>query len=161
MLKRNLLILLSALALTSAVQAHEFKLGDIQIGHPYARATVPQQTSGGAFLALENTGKTDDKLIKVESSMANSVEIHNMEMVGDVMKMREVDLIDLKAGSKISMKPGGGYHIMLIGLKKQLNAGDKFPLTLQFEKAGKIEVMVFVEANTNTTPAASDMHDHH
>jgi copper(I)-binding protein len=73
-----------------------------------------------------------------------------MEMVGDIMKMREVDGIELKAGSKISMKPGGGYHIMLVGLKHPLIAGDKFMLTLYFEKAGKIEVVVHVEADSPT-----------
>jgi copper(I)-binding protein len=129
----------------TSVLAHEFKLGDIKIAHPYARATVPQQSTGGAYLGLENTGKTDDKLLKVESTIARSVEIHSMEMVGDVMKMREVDGIDIKAGSKISMKPGDGYHIMLIGLQQQLKAGDKFPMTLVFAKAGKIDVVVVVE----------------
>jgi len=144
----RLITFIGAVTLASVVSAHEFKLADIQIGHPYARATVTQQTTGGAYFGLENKGKTDDKLIKVESNIAKSVEIHNMEMVGDVMKMREVDGIELKAGSKISMKPGGGYHIMLVGLNQQLKVGDKFPLTLYFAKAGKIEVVVYVEADT-------------
>ncbi len=138
--------IVSTALLISSAYAHEFTLGDIQIAHPYARATVAQQTSGGAYFGLENKGKQDDKLVKVSGTIAKSVEIHNMEMAGDVMKMREVDGIELKAGSKISMKPAGGYHIMLIGLTQPLKAGDKFPLTLQFEKAGKIEVVVHVEA---------------
>lgn len=142
-----LISLITSVVLVSAAQAHELKLGDIQIDHPYARATVPQQSSGGAYLTVENNGKTDDKLIKVESNIARSVEIHNMEMVGDVMKMRAVDGIELKAGSKVSMAPGGGYHIMLIGLNQQLKVGDKFPLTLYFAKAGKIEVAVVVKAD--------------
>ncbi|MET3108901.1 copper(I)-binding protein [Oxalobacteraceae bacterium GrIS 2.11] len=145
-LKSRILAGLLSMLVITAVCAHEFKLGEIQIAHPYARATVTQQTSGAAYLGLENKGKTTDKLLKVESNVAKSVEIHNMEMVGDVMKMREVDGLELKAGSKISMSPGGGYHIMLIGLKQPLKAGDKFPLTLTFEKAGKIEVVVYVDA---------------
>jgi copper(I)-binding protein len=148
--------LFCATLITASAYAHEFKLGDIQIDHPYARATVAQQTSGGAYFGLENKGKQDDKLIKVSSSVAKSVEIHTMEMAGDVMKMREVDQIELKAGSKISMKPGGGYHIMLIGLNQTLAAGDKFSMTLQFEKAGKIDVVVVVEA---ATPAPME-HQH-
>ena len=126
--------------------AHDFKLGGIQIVHPYARATAPQQTSAGVYLALENQGKTDDKLIKAASTIAKSIEIHQMEMVGDIMKMREVDAIELKAGSKLSMVPGGGYHIMISGLSHDLKAGDQFPLTLFFSKAGKIDVVVHVEA---------------
>jgi len=155
MFTRNLIKLCSSLACTlvfaSAVQAHEYKLGDIQIDHPFARATVPGQVSAGAYVSLENKGTVDDKLIKADStSVANSVELHKMEMKGDVMKMVEVDSIVLKAGEKIKMKPGGGYHLMLMGLKQPLKAGDKFPLTLYFEKAKKIDVMVKVEANAHT-----------
>lgn len=138
--------LFSALLFTSVVEAHDFKLGEIRIEHPFARATVAQQTSGGAYVGLENTGKVNDKLIKAESDIAKSVQLHTMEMVGSIMKMREVDHIDLNAGSKISMKPGDGYHIMLMGLNRPLNIGDQFPLTLSFEKAGKIQVTVNVEA---------------
>lgn len=145
MLKRHLITLLTASALVCTAAAHEFKLGDIQISHPYARATVPQQTTGGAYFNLENNSKLDDRLIHVSSTVAKSAEIHTMTMAGDVMKMREVDQIDIKAGSKITMKPGDGYHIMLVGLSKQLTPGDKFPMTLEFAKAGKIEVMVYVE----------------
>jgi len=139
-------IFFGAAALISVAHAHEFKIGDIEIAHPYARATVQQQVTGGAYLGLENKGKTDDRLLRIESAVAGSVEIHTMEMAGDVMKMREVDGIELKAGSKINMAPGGGYHLMLIGLKHPLIAGDKFMLTLYFAKAGKIEVVVHVEA---------------
>lgn len=142
-----ILFLTGALLLTST-WAQDYKLGDIQIDHPHARATVAQQSTGGAYVGLNNRGTVDDKLVRVESSIAASAEIHNMEMVGDIMKMREVDGIDLKVGSKISMKPSGGYHVMLLGLRHQLKLGDKFPMTLYFAKAGKIEVQVAVEADT-------------
>jgi copper(I)-binding protein len=144
---QRFIFLIGAAVALSIAQAHEFKLGDIQINHPYARATAPSQTSGSTYIDLENNGKADDALTKAETSIAQSVAIHTMEMVGEVMKMREVDSIELKAGSKVSMRPGGGYHIMLIGLKQPLKAGEKFPLTLHFAKAGKIEVMVVVEAD--------------
>ena len=143
---KGLVALLGSITLMSSALAHEYQLGDIQIIHPAARATVAQQSTGGAYLTLENRGKADDSLIRIESGAAQSVEMHTMEMAGDVMKMRAVDTIELKAGSKVSMKPGGGYHLMLIGLKKPLKTGDTFPLTLFFAKAGKIEVMVHVEA---------------
>jgi len=139
---------IAAVTLAAIAQGHEFKIGDIQIVHPYARATAPQQSAGGAYLGLENRGETDDRLARVESGIARSVEIHTMEMQGDIMKMREVDGIDLKAGARISMQPGGGYHIMLMGLKQPLKAGDNFPLTLYFDKAGKIDVVVNVEAKS-------------
>lgn len=152
MFTRSLITFFSTLVLASAVQAHDYKVGDIQINHPFARATVPGQVSGGAYLGLENNGKTDDALVSAESAVAKSVELHTMEMTADnVMKMREVKKIDLGAGKKISMKPGGGFHIMLMGLKQQLKAGEKFPLTLYFEKAGKIDVVVNVEAASAAT----------
>jgi len=144
---KGLTAVLGTVTLMAAVQAHEYQLEHIQIIHPAARATVAQQSTGAAYLTLENRGKTDDSLIRLESGVAESIEMHNMEMAGDVMKMRAVDTIELKAGSKTSMKPGGGYHIMLIGLKKPLKTGDTFPLTLIFAKSGKIEVMVHVEGN--------------
>lgn len=149
----------STVVFASAVQAHdhEFKIGKIEIEKPYARATMPQQVSGAAFMTIENDGKVNDKLVKAESPVAKSVQIHLMEMTaGDVMKMREVNYIDLGADSKIKMHPGGGYHIMLVELKKPLTAGEEFPLTLYFEKAGKIEVAVKVKAATT----GSDKHQH-
>ena len=146
---QTLMVLIGSIALISVSQAHEYQLADIQITHPAARATVPQQSSGAAYLGLENHGKSGDRLVKVESGVADSVEIHSMEMNGDVMKMRTVDSVELAAGSKVSMKPGGAYHIMLIGLKHPLKTGDAFPLTLYFAKAGKIDVMVHVEAAIN------------
>ena len=141
-------VFIGASLFSIAASAHDFSLGDIQIGHPFARATIAQQTAGGAYLSLHNVGKSDDQLVKVSSSVAKKGEIHNMEMVGDVMKMRAIDKIEVKAGSKISMQPGGGYHIMLIGLNRTLKAGEQFPLTLEFAKAGKIDVTVNVEAIT-------------
>jgi len=143
--------LVCTVVLASAAQTHEYKLGDIQINHPFARATAPGQVSGGVYLELENNGKADDELVKAKSTIAKSVELHTMEMTADnVMKMREVKKIDLGAGKKISMKPGGGYHIMLMGLTKQLKAGDQFPLTLYFKKEGEIDVMVNIEAANAT-----------
>ena len=144
-MQRRSLFIVAALALSSASQAHDYKLQDLHIDHPYARATAPQQPSAGAFLMIENQGKTTDKLVSASSPAAKSVQIHTMSMEGNVMKMREVGSIELQPGSKVEMKPGGGYHLMLIGLQRSLKAGDTFPLTLTFEKAGKTEVSVKVE----------------
>jgi copper(I)-binding protein len=134
-----------AAAFGTSAQAQEFKLNGLHINHPYARATVVNQPSGGAYLTIENKGKTADRLIAVSSPVARKVEIHTMSMEGNVMKMREVDGIELKPSAKVEMKPGDGYHLMLTGLQQQLKAGDKFPLTLTFEKAGKTEVSVTVQ----------------
>ena len=131
---------------TSALvaQAHSFKLGDINIGHPYARTTAAGQASGGGYLKLENRG-ADDKLLSASADVAASVELHSMSMEGDVMRMRQVDGIALPKGKTVELKPGG-FHIMFMGLKAPLKSGDKFPLKLKFEKAGEVTVTVNVEA---------------
>jgi len=142
------------LAFSAFAYAHEYRVGALKIGHPYARATVPGQPSGGAYLKLENTGSESDKLLSVTSPAAKSVEIHDMKMDGNVMKMREAGEIELKPMSTVTMAPGGGYHIMLMGLIQPLKAGGKFPMTLTFQKAGKIEVSVSVEDLKDKQPAA-------
>lgn len=131
-----------AAALLFGTAAH----AQVQVGKSYARATVPQQQSAGAYLILENRGKEADRLVAVSTPVARSVELHTMALDGNVMRMREVGAIDLGAGARIEMKPGEGFHVMLMGLQKPLTAGDSFPMTLQFEKAGKIEINVTVEA---------------
>ena len=131
---------------TSALvaQAHSFKLGDINIGHPYARTTATGQASGGGYLKLENKG-ADVKLLSASADVSASVELHSMSMEGDVMRMRQVDGIALPKGKTVELKPGG-LHIMFMGLKAPLKSGDKFPLKLKFEKAGEVTVTVNVEA---------------
>jgi copper(I)-binding protein len=122
---------------------------NIVISHPYARATVPGQPSGGAYISIENKGKVADTLKSLSSTVAKSTELHTMAMDGNVMKMREVGDVDIKPSEKIAMHPGDGYHIMLIGLNKPLKVGDHFPMTLTFAKAGKIDVSVEVEPFTS------------
>lgn len=134
-----------ALALTAgAALAHDYRLADLHILDPYARPTVPSQPTGAAFLTIENKGSAADKLVAVSTTIAKSVEIHTMAMEGNVMTMREVQSIELKPATKIAMRPGQGYHLMLFGLHQQLKAGDTFSLTLTFEKAGKTNVTVSV-----------------
>ena len=112
-----------ALGLASlVVHAHEFKLGAITIGHPYARATAAGQPTGGGFLKFSNAGAAD-KLLSVSADVSKSVELHEMKMEGDVMKMRQVDGVELAAGKTVEFKPGG-YHVMFVGLKAPLKAGD-------------------------------------
>ncbi|WDZ95545.1 copper chaperone PCu(A)C [Herbaspirillum sp. WKF16] len=149
------------LAAAPLSQAHEYKLGQLEIGHPYARSTVPGQPAGGAYFSIENKGSAPDRLVALSSPVAKSTEIHTMAMEGNLMKMREVDGgLEVKPGQKIAMQPGNGYHVMLMGLSKPLKAGDKVPLTLTFEKAGKVDVTVNVE---DIAAGKDDMkgHAHH
>jgi copper(I)-binding protein len=116
------------------------------ITNAHARPTVAGQTSGAAYFDIENKGKTSDRLLKVSSPAAQSAEVHSMTMDGSIMRMREVTQLELKPSAKLTMSPGDGYHIMLVGLKKALKPGEKIPLNLRFEKAGKIELEAVVDS---------------
>lgn len=149
---------LSAALIASTAIAQQDPAGTIRVDHSYARATMPGQTSGGAYLTLENRGDHPDTLIAVQSPAAQSVEIHTMAMSGNVMRMREIGSIDIKPGEKITMRPGDGYHLMLMGLKAPLKAGDRLPLTLTFRKGGKMETTIVVDDGSMNH---SEMSHHH
>ncbi|MGV3741282.1 MAG: copper chaperone PCu(A)C [Burkholderiaceae bacterium] len=136
---------IATLTISASAFAHDYKVGDIRVDHPYARPTVAAQTAGGVYLSIENRGKTSDQLIAASSPVSKSAELHTMSMEGNVMKMREVPHIEIKPSEKIAMRPGHGYHIMLIGLKQPLKAGDSLPLTLRFKNAGTVETKISVE----------------
>lgn len=115
----------------------------VTVEQAWARATVAQQKVSGAFLRVKSA--QDGRLVEVHSSVAGSVQMHEMAMTGDIMKMREVDAVSLPAGQWVEFKPGG-YHLMLMGLKKPIVAGDKIPLTLVVEGANKKRQTVEVQA---------------
>ncbi|MBM3344998.1 MAG: copper chaperone PCu(A)C [Betaproteobacteria bacterium] len=144
----------------SAAAAHsvDYKAGDLQIGHPYARATPPGATVAGAYLSIENKGKTADKLLRAASPVAGLVELHSMRMDGNVMRMRAVPAIDVPAGASVKLAPGG-LHVMLQELKRPLKSGERVPLTLVFERAGEVKVDLAVES-ASAAPAGSAHRSH-
>lgn len=123
---------LSALIVLSTLCAGA--LAAVNVTAPWVRATVPAQKSSGAFMRLESS--TPARLIGVSSPVAAQVELHQMEMKDSMMKMQQVDGIDLPAGKGVNLA-SGSYHIMLVGLKQQLKAGEAINLTLQIEHPGK------------------------
>ena len=126
--------------------ALDYKLGAIEIGQPWTRATPPTAESGGGYLVLKNTGTTPDRLIAVKSPAADKVEIHEMKMDGNIMRMREVEKgIEIPPGATVELKPGG-FHVMFMGLKAPFAKDAKVPATLVFEKAGSIDVELMVQA---------------
>ena len=127
--------------------AHGATVGDIEIGHPYATPSLPGTTNGAAYFAmLENTGNAADRLLRAATPVAARVELHTMAVDAQgVMRMRELDGIALAPHEKIRMRPGMGMHLMLIGLKEPLIQGQSVPLTLRFERAGELQVMLAVQ----------------
>lgn len=163
MFKRLTLSFFALLMMVNA-QAQTVKAGSLIIEHAHARATVGNMPNSAAFLQLSNKGKSDDALVSASTTIADRVELHTMSMEGDVMKMRTVDSVDLKAEASLAMKPGQGPHIMLFGLKKPLKAGEKFPMTLNFRKAGavdvSVEVMDFAAHGNHGSGHAHEEHKH-
>ena len=99
--------------------------------------------AGAAFMVIENSGEAD-RLVAASSDVAKKTELHTHIKDGDVMKMRRVDGIDVPAQGMARLQPGG-LHVMLIGLHAPLREEEKFPLTLQFDKAGEMTVEVEVK----------------
>ena len=106
----------------------------VEVKDAWIRGTVPAQKTTGAF--MEITGKSNARLVGVESKIADTVEIHNMTMQNGVMKMFPVEGIDVPAGKTVKLAPGG-YHVMFVGLKEQMKPGTRVPLKLNFELADK------------------------
>ncbi len=143
-MKKLLLALALCAGLGHAALAQTEPTAAIGITHAWARATSATAKTSAAYLTIANKGASDEQLIAVASQVADKAELHTTVMDNNVMKMRPLAAVDIKAGGKAELKPGA-MHIMLIGLKAPLKVGDKFPVTLSFEHAGKIEVMVTVE----------------
>ncbi len=120
-------------------RAHSYRLGDLTIGHPWSRATVGTGRPGVGYLSVANAGRAADRLIAAESPLAARVELHRSVMDGDVMRMERVEAIEIPAGAKVALEPGG-HHLMLIGPVRAFREGEMVPLALVFERAGRIEV---------------------
>jgi copper(I)-binding protein len=125
--------------------AHEFKVGDIEITHPWARATPKGADVGGGYMTITNHGSQPDRLTAVSSPIAGMVQLHTMVMEGDVAKMRELpDGVEIPPGGSVELKPHS-LHIMFMGLKKPLSEKESFEAELTFEKAGKVTVEFEIE----------------
>ena len=141
------LLLVPVLAL-----AHDYKLGTLEISHPWTRATPPTAPSGGGFVTITNKGAAPDRLIAARSGASDRVEIHEMKMDGNVMRMRELEKgLEIPAGATVMLKPGG-FHILFLGLKAPLGKDARVPLTLVFEKAGSLDDVLVVEAMGAAAP---------
>ena len=133
------------LALQASVAfAQDYKVGDLRINQPWSRSTAPGAQVGGGYLSIKNVGKVADRLIEVKTPAAKMVEMHNSVVENGVMRMREMENIEIKPGQTVVLKPNG-LHLMLMMLEKPLTQGTRFPVILTFEKAGKVEVMMQVE----------------
>ncbi len=133
-------IAFGAVLLVAPVLADEVKAGDLVITQAWSRATPGGAKVGGGYLTIENKGTTPDRLLGGSTDVAAKVQVHQMSMNNGVMTMRPVDGgLMIEPGKTVKLTPGG-YHLMLLDLKSPLKQGEKLPITLDFEKAGKVSI---------------------
>ena len=149
------LVLVAGLA-GAPVRAEDAKAGDLVISQAWSRATPNGAKIGAGYLTIENKGTTADKLVGVSGDVSPRIEVHEMSMNNGVMKMRAVDGgLTIDPGKTVKLGPGG-FHLMIMDLKNPLKLGDKLPLTLQFEKAGKVAVTLDVQGVGAQGPGTGD-----
>jgi len=152
----SLLVILTTCLVGSLARAEDVKAGDLVISQAWSRATPNGAKIGSGYFTIENKGTTADRLIGVSGDISGKIEVHEMSMNNGVMKMRAVDgglVID--PGKTVKLAPGG-YHLMIMDLKNPLKQGDKVPLTLSFEKAGKVAVTLDVQGIGAQGPGGGD-----
>jgi len=147
-MKKHWIVLLMSLSAASCA------LAQVTVKDAWIRATVPAAKAGGAFMQLQSA--QDARLVGVRSPVAGTVEIHQMEMSGQTMKMHAIAGLDLPAGKPVDLA-SGGYHVMLLDLKQQLKDGETVPLTLLIQKKNKqtetLTIAVPVKPLNYTAPA--------
>lgn len=146
MLYRRLFLtsVVSFLALPATAQ--DYKIGSLEITTPWTRATPPSARTGGGFMTITNKGTTADRLVSARSNASDKVEIHEMRMDGNVMRMRQLEKgLEIPPGATVMLKPGS-YHIMFMELKAPIAKDASVPLTLVFEKAGSVDVQLTAAA---------------
>lgn len=150
-MKPNAMTLAAVLALAS-LQA---MAANVSVSDAWARATMPGQKVSGAYMQI--TSDADARLVGASSPVVPRVEVHEMKMDGDVMRMREVKAVELPKGKAVALEPGG-FHIMLMNLPKPIAAGETIPLTLLIESGGKRQT---VEVKAEARAPGAMQHHHH
>jgi len=137
------IVLTLALA-ASAAFGHSHEKGDIQVRHPWARATPPGATVAAGYLEIRNNGKEADRLLSASTPAAKRVELHVTEHSNHIARMRQLRAFEVPGRERLTLSPGGA-HLMLVDIVQPLRKGERFPLTLRFERAGELEVEVEVQ----------------
>jgi periplasmic copper chaperone A len=137
-------IFLAMVSFAGAVLAHSHEKGDIQVRHPWSRATPPGAKVGAGYMEIRNNGAQPDRLLSAVTAAAKRVEIHVTERDGEVIKMREVKALALPARERFTLRPGAA-HLMLVDIVQPLKRGERFKMKLRFERAGEIEIELEVQ----------------
>ena len=142
--------------LAAPARAQEVRAGDLTITQAWSRATPGGAKVAGGYLTIENKGSAPDRLIHCSGDVAGKIEVHEMSMKNGVMTMRPLDSgLTIEPGKTVKLAPGG-FHLMLFDLKSPLKQGDKVPITLEFEKAGKVMISLDVGSLGAQGPAGAE-----
>ena len=155
----NKLIVLAALLLPACLaNAHDYKAGQLEVAHPWSMELPPNAPTVAAYFVITNKGDSADRLVSVDSPIAGSAQLHEHVQQGDLMKMQQVPSVAIPAGGFVTFAPMA-YHVMLLDLKDRalVRDGQKFPLTMHFEKSGEVTVDVTVQKQA---PDGAPMHAH-
>ena len=137
---KNILAILAALLLGSAAFAHEFKLGDLKIGHPHMPAPPKGAMSAAGYFTITNTGTTDDSLTGITAGFAKQAMVHGTKVdAAGVARMTDLPVLDIPAGATVTLEPGA-LHVMFMGISGPMPDGAMLPATLTFAKAGTVNV---------------------
>lgn len=152
----SLFAMLAAYLFGAPLHAEEVRVGDLVISQAWSRATPNGAKIGAGYLTIENKGTTADKLIGATADISGHIEVHVMSMNNGVMKMRPVEGgLAINSGKTVKLSPNG-YHLMIMDLKSPLKRGEKLPVTLEFEKAGKVAVTLDVQSVGAQGPGGGD-----
>ena len=141
---RKILLLSALLGAGLPVHAHDYRTGQLHIEHPWSREMPPVAPTAAVYFVVHNNGDQADRLLSLDTPVAGKAELHEHVHADGVMKMQQVPAVEIPAGGEVRFEPMG-YHVMLFDVKQQAKAGERFPLTLTFEKAGVVELDVAVQ----------------
>jgi periplasmic copper chaperone A len=145
-----------ATLLATPARAGEAKVGDLVVTQAWSRATPGGAKVAGGYLTIENKGATADRLLGGAGEIAGKIEVHEMAVNNGLMTMRPLNKgLTIEPGQTVKLAPGG-YHLMMFDLKGPLKQGDKVPVTLEFEKAGKVTLSLDVQGVGAPAPAGAD-----
>jgi copper(I)-binding protein len=153
MLLKKTLLLIALLAPCLSVTAHEYHAGELHIEHPWSREMPPVAPTAAVYFVVHNKSAQADRLLGAQTAVAGSAELHEHVHADGLMKMQQVQAVVIPAGGEVRFAPMA-YHVMLFGLQRQMQDGERFPLTLTFEKAGALEVEVAVQKEAPADAAA-------
>lgn len=160
MTPRQSALLFSALLLPATALANDYPLDDVRVSHPFATPTPPGAPNGAVYLDISVRGDSEATLVDARTPASGSVELHDMRMDDGNMQMRKLDEVVIEPGETVSMRPGGGPHLMLLGLDEALREGESFPLELDFAKRGTLDVEVEIRQAEEGSETADAHHEH-